>query len=177
VSSRCETAAPRFLVPSDPALTVGCVKGGEAINMVTSKTPFTQPIGKSDTAPNEVAGKLSGGGPHRQPRHRAHPERRSTAPPKCGPGSASDNGAPAWLNRMPAMVRQENLRPVATQASLILELEGIVAYAQCGGRSYRSPRRSDSRPMKLVTAARRFPGLASSARNAGKSACRPAART
>jgi hypothetical protein len=45
---------------------------------------------------------------------------------------------PAWLNRMPALVRQENLRPVATQASLILELEGIVAKAQRGGRSYRS---------------------------------------
>jgi hypothetical protein len=34
----------------DPALTIGCVKGGEAINVVTSKTPFTEPIGKSDTA-------------------------------------------------------------------------------------------------------------------------------
>jgi hypothetical protein len=40
----------RFLIPGDPALTIGCVKGGEAINVVTSKTPFTQPIGKSDTA-------------------------------------------------------------------------------------------------------------------------------
>jgi len=41
---------PRFLIPGDAALTVGCIKGGEAINVVTSKTPFTQPIGKSDTA-------------------------------------------------------------------------------------------------------------------------------
>jgi hypothetical protein len=40
----------RFLIPGDPALAIGCVKGGEAINVVTSKTPFTQPIGKSDTA-------------------------------------------------------------------------------------------------------------------------------
>jgi hypothetical protein len=40
----------RFLTPGDPALTIGCVKGGEAINVVTSKTPFTQPIGQSDTA-------------------------------------------------------------------------------------------------------------------------------
>jgi hypothetical protein len=40
----------RFLIPADPALTIGCVKGGEAINVVTSKTPFTEPIGKSDTA-------------------------------------------------------------------------------------------------------------------------------
>jgi len=40
----------RFLIPGDPALTIGCVKGGEAINVVTSKTPFTQPIGKSETA-------------------------------------------------------------------------------------------------------------------------------
>ena len=40
----------RFLIPGGPALTIGCVKGGEAINVVTSKTPFTQPIGKSDTA-------------------------------------------------------------------------------------------------------------------------------
>ena len=36
---------------------------------------------------------------------------------------------------------------------------------------------SDSRPMKLVTAGRRFPGLASSARNGGKSVRRPGART
>ena len=34
----------RFLIPGDPALTIGCVTGGEAINVVTSKTPFTQPI-------------------------------------------------------------------------------------------------------------------------------------
>ena len=40
----------RFLIPGDPQLTIGCVKGGEAINVVTSKTPFTQPIGQSDTA-------------------------------------------------------------------------------------------------------------------------------
>jgi hypothetical protein len=40
----------RFLIPGDPALTIGCVKGGEAINVVTSKMPFTRPIGKSDTA-------------------------------------------------------------------------------------------------------------------------------
>jgi hypothetical protein len=40
----------RFLISGDPALTIGCVKGGEAINVVTSKTPFTQPIGQSDTA-------------------------------------------------------------------------------------------------------------------------------
>jgi hypothetical protein len=33
----------RFLTPGDPALTIGCVKAGEAINVVTSKTPFTQP--------------------------------------------------------------------------------------------------------------------------------------
>ena len=39
----------RFLIPGGPALTIGCVKGGEAINVVTSKTPFIQPIGKSDT--------------------------------------------------------------------------------------------------------------------------------
>jgi hypothetical protein len=38
----------RLLIPGDPALTIGCVKGGEAI--VTSKTPFIQPIRKSDTA-------------------------------------------------------------------------------------------------------------------------------
>jgi hypothetical protein len=32
VSSRYETAAfHRFLIPGDPALTIGCVKGGEAI--------------------------------------------------------------------------------------------------------------------------------------------------
>ena len=36
---------------------------------------------------------------------------------------------------------------------------------------------SDSRPMKLVTAGRRFPGLVSSARNGGKSVRRPGART
>ena len=36
---------------------------------------------------------------------------------------------------------------------------------------------SDSRPMKLVVWGRKFPGLASSARNAGKSVCRPGART
>jgi hypothetical protein len=40
----------RFLIPGDPALTIGCVKRGEAINVVASKTPFTQPIGKPDTA-------------------------------------------------------------------------------------------------------------------------------
>src|SRR5258707_9346472 len=40
----------RFLIPGDPALTIGCVKGGEAINVVTSKMPFSRPIGKSDTA-------------------------------------------------------------------------------------------------------------------------------
>jgi hypothetical protein len=39
-----------FLTPGDPALTIGCVKGGEAIDVVTSRTPFTQPIGQSDTA-------------------------------------------------------------------------------------------------------------------------------
>jgi hypothetical protein len=40
----------RFLTPGDPALTIGCVKGGEAINVVTSKTPSTQPIGQSGSA-------------------------------------------------------------------------------------------------------------------------------
>jgi hypothetical protein len=40
----------RFLTPGDPALTIGCVKGGDAIKVVTPKTPFTQQIGKSDTA-------------------------------------------------------------------------------------------------------------------------------
>ncbi len=45
-------------MPGDPQLTIGCVKGGEAINMVTSKTPFTRPIGKLDMR-NEVA--LHGG--------------------------------------------------------------------------------------------------------------------
>ena len=39
----------RFLIPCDPALTIGCVKGGEAINVLTSSTPFTQPIEQSDT--------------------------------------------------------------------------------------------------------------------------------
>jgi hypothetical protein len=34
----------------------------------------------------------------------------------------------------------------------------------------------DSRPMKLVTAGRRFPGLVSRARNGGKSVRRPGAR-
>jgi hypothetical protein len=38
-------------------------------------------------------------------------------------------------DRMPATVRQENLRPLVTQASLILESEGMVANAQRGGRS------------------------------------------
>lgn len=36
--------------PDDPELTIGCVKGGEAISAVTSKTPFTRPVGRSDTA-------------------------------------------------------------------------------------------------------------------------------
>ena len=36
---------------------------------------------------------------------------------------------------------------------------------------------SDSRPMKLLVARRRFPGLVSSARNGGKSVRRPGART
>jgi hypothetical protein len=39
----------RFLIPGDPALTIGYVKGGEAINVVTPKTPFSQPIEKSDS--------------------------------------------------------------------------------------------------------------------------------
>jgi hypothetical protein len=35
VRSRCATAAlHRFLIPGDPALTIGCVKGGEAISDV-----------------------------------------------------------------------------------------------------------------------------------------------
>jgi hypothetical protein len=35
-------------------VTIGCVNGGEAINVVTSKTPCTPPIGQSDTL-DEVA--------------------------------------------------------------------------------------------------------------------------
>jgi hypothetical protein len=48
-------------IPGDPALTIGCVKGGEAINVVTSKTPLTQAIGKSDTAEWGELGKFQAG--------------------------------------------------------------------------------------------------------------------
>lgn len=51
-----------FPILGDPALTLGCVTGGEAINVVTSKTPFTQPIGQSDTA-DEVAFDQAAPGP------------------------------------------------------------------------------------------------------------------
>jgi hypothetical protein len=45
--TRCETAElPPLPLPGDPALTLGCVECGEVINVVTSKTAVTQPIGE-----------------------------------------------------------------------------------------------------------------------------------
>jgi hypothetical protein len=55
VSSRCETATfPPLPHTRRSCVTIGCVNGGEAINVVTSKTPCTPPIGQSDTL-DEVA--------------------------------------------------------------------------------------------------------------------------
>jgi hypothetical protein len=50
VISQYETTAfHRFLIPGDPALTIGCVKGGEAVTWDVDDA-LTQPIGKSDTS-------------------------------------------------------------------------------------------------------------------------------
>lgn len=55
VTSRCETAAlPSLPYTGDPALTIGCVKGGGAINVLTSKRPLRS-LSSCQTLRDEVA--------------------------------------------------------------------------------------------------------------------------